>query len=98
MRSPINAIPLPRYGKSPLRVDGFIESTMPRETTREMIAIDPTITVTDLLNARVRDDGDHIFCRWRDQKFSYRDLGLKVNAIANGLIAKGIRSGDRVAI
>lgn len=55
-------------------------------------------TVGELLDTRIRQNANHVFCVWKQERITYRQLGSKVNRIANGFIAHGIRARDRVGV
>lgn len=59
--------------------------------------------ITDLLERRCREDGDLVLYRIQDSPGQWREVTAaqfrsEVTALAKGLIASGIRPGDRVAI
>jgi crotonobetaine/carnitine-CoA ligase len=60
--------------------------------------IDTDLTVSDLLDARVREHGDRVFCTWQQERITYAELGERVDRLANGLLATGITAGSRVAV
>src|SRR3954471_5333282 len=58
--------------------------------------------ITDLLATNVADHGDDVGLRiqrdgrWED--VTYKEFGSQVTAVAKGLIAAGVKAGDRVAL
>ncbi len=53
--------------------------------------------IHDLLASQASAIGDSIACVDGEQRLGYRDLAAEVDQFARGLIAAGIRPGDRVA-
>src|SRR5688572_21771727 len=47
---------------------------------------------------RVRSKPDSIAVEQGARQLSYGELDLRVNRLANGLLARGVKTGDRVAI
>ncbi|MGI6854406.1 AMP-binding protein [Mesorhizobium sp. 1B3] len=60
--------------------------------------IDTGLSVSDLLDARVSEHGERIFCIWQEERITYAQLGEKVDRLANGLLATGVAAGSRVAV
>ncbi len=60
--------------------------------------IDTDHSVSDLLDARVREHGDRVFCTWQQEQITYAELGARVDRLANGLLAAGLAAGSRVAV
>jgi long-chain acyl-CoA synthetase len=58
--------------------------------------------ITDLLAANLSEHGDEVGFRiqrdgrWED--VTYREFGAQVSAVAKGLVAAGVKAGDRVAL
>ena len=58
--------------------------------------------ITDLLAANLSEHGDEVGFRiqrdgrWAD--VTYREFGAQVTAVAKGLLAAGVKAGDRVAL
>jgi acyl-CoA synthetase (AMP-forming)/AMP-acid ligase II len=50
-----------------------------------------------LLPRHARCRGDHIAIQFEDQRYTFRELNLRVNKLANALHALGLRKGDKVA-
>ncbi|WP_431854280.1 AMP-binding protein [Azospirillum sp.] len=55
-------------------------------------------TVHAVLEQRARRLPDHPFLMVRDRVLTYADLNDGANRLAHGLIARGVRPGDRVAV
>ncbi|MBV2145104.1 AMP-binding protein [Falsochrobactrum sp. TDYN1] len=68
------------------------------ETLQIMQHIDTGLTVSDLLDARVREHGDRVFCRWKHEEITYAQLSERVDRLANGLLSSGIVAGSRVGV
>jgi carnitine-CoA ligase len=54
--------------------------------------------ISDLLDRRARDDSAKPFCVFDGSVVSFGELQQRVNRLATGFAALGIRSGDRVAV
>ena len=54
--------------------------------------------ISDLLDRRARDDSAKPFCVFDGSVVSFGELQQRVNSLATGFAALGIRSGDRVAV
>lgn len=57
-----------------------------------------SLTVRELIDRRVAEDPDFIYCRFGDESLTLRELDRRVNCFANGLLALGLARGDRVAV
>jgi hypothetical protein len=53
------------------------------------------ISIAEILERCVRDEGDRVYCRFGEGRLSLSALGARVNRFANGLLALGLRPGDR---
>jgi len=58
----------------------------------------PSIPLTHFLNQAAASFPQNLSMVFGEKKFSYRDLQEKVDALANALIALGVKKGDRVAL
>ncbi|MFC1915382.1 AMP-binding protein [Chloroflexota bacterium] len=47
---------------------------------------------------KVQKNREKIFLYYEDEKISYSEFDIRVNQVANGLIEKGIRKGDRICL
>lgn len=56
------------------------------------------LTIRELLQERVSNDRDHVYCRFADEALTFGALAERVNRFANGLLALGLKPGDRVAV
>ncbi|MBL8697888.1 MAG: AMP-binding protein [Alphaproteobacteria bacterium] len=56
------------------------------------------ITLGQLMDARAGEDPGHVYCRRGDEVFTIGDIAARVNRFANGLLALGLRAGDRVGV
>lgn len=56
------------------------------------------ITIGQLWDARAEQDPGHVYCRFEDQDWTVGALNERINRLANGLLASGLRKGDRVAL
>lgn len=71
---------------------------MPPDARPEFRSVLSPLTVRELLDARVRDDRDYVYCRFGDEVMTIGVLAARVNRFANGLLALGVRPGDRFAV
>lgn len=55
-----------------------------------------TLTLGDVAHEHARTYADEIAAVCYDQRFTYRELGERVNGLANRLAAAGVGTGDRV--
>ena len=55
-------------------------------------------TLGGLLSLRAEELGNKVFLMHEDQSFTYRDVDLLSNTLANGLSYLGLEKGDKVAI
>lgn len=58
----------------------------------------PPFTVAEILDRCVRDDGARVYLRFGERRLTLAALGEQVNRFANGLLALGVRPGDRMAV
>lgn len=56
------------------------------------------LTIRELIDARVREDRDHVYCRFGEQTLTFGVLAERINRFANGLLQQGVRPGDRLAV
>ena len=65
-----------------------------------MIAMPPVgeETIRHAMDRRARETPDHVFCTFEGHAWRFADLDSAVNRVANGLLALGLRPGDRVAL
>jgi crotonobetaine/carnitine-CoA ligase len=66
-----------------------------RETMRSPLL---PLTVRELLDRRVAEEPDFVYCRFGDEALTLRALDRRVNGFANGLLGLGLGRGDRVAV
>src|SRR5262245_7836547 len=50
-----------------------------------------------LLPRHARCRADHIAIQFEDERYSFREVNLRVNKLANALHALGLRKGDKIA-
>ncbi|WP_341249466.1 AMP-binding protein [Cupriavidus pauculus] len=64
------------------------------------IDIDPVgnETISALLARRARETPEHVYCYFGETALTVAELDRKVNQVANGLSARGLQPGDRVAL
>lgn len=63
-----------------------------------MTYLDPSVTVRGLLEASSKNFPRHVCLRFDQDELTYSELNERVNVLANGLLAAGVRHGDRVAV
>ena len=56
------------------------------------------LTIRELLDRRVAEDPDFVYCRFGDDALTLGALNERVNRFANGLLTLGLARGDRVAV
>ncbi len=76
-----------------------------RKTIREKEKITPTTTFGDLVKHRAEIVGDKVFLTFVrdfdnniDEKYTYRDMHLKSNRLANGLLKLGMERGEGISL
>jgi crotonobetaine/carnitine-CoA ligase len=52
--------------------------------------------IGDILRRAAHEDADRLFLEFDDRSFTYGELDEATDAFARGLLARGVRSGDRV--
>lgn len=55
-------------------------------------------TLRDIMDRRASEDPDHVFLRFQDRDYRFGEIDAQINRMANGLLAMGLRPGDRVAL
>lgn len=55
-------------------------------------------TIRARMDRRAREQPDHVFCRFGDRAYSFGEIDAAVNRVANGLLALGLKPGDRVGL
>ncbi len=71
---------------------------LPRLARLRHLQDDSRISASKTLADQAREIGDRTFFLFRDRAFSYADANRRVDAVVRGLIASGIRPGDRVGV
>ncbi|HEX3476174.1 MAG TPA: alpha/beta fold hydrolase [Kofleriaceae bacterium] len=71
---------------------------LPRLARLRHLQDDSRISFSKTLADQAREIGDRTFFLFRDRAFSYADVNRRVDAVVRGLIASGIRPGDRVGV
>lgn len=56
------------------------------------------LTIRELIDRRVADDPSFVYCRFGDEALTLGELDCRINRFANGLLALGLKRGDRVAV
>lgn len=55
-------------------------------------------TLGQLIAEQAQRQGDRTFLHFRDQEYSFREIDLRSNRVANGLRALGVEKGNTVAL
>ncbi|MBC5767104.1 AMP-binding protein [Ramlibacter sp. GTP1] len=55
-------------------------------------------TLRDILDRRAVEDAQHVFLKFQGRDFTFGDIDVLINRVANGLLARGLQPGDRVAL
>ena len=55
-------------------------------------------TIRAAMDRRARETPDDVYCTFEGTRITFGDLDARVNRIANALLARGLRKGDRVAL
>jgi putative long chain acyl-CoA synthase len=71
---------------------------LPRLTRLRHLQDDSLISLGKTLADQAREIGDRTFFLFRGRAFSYADANRRVDAVVRGLIACGVRAGDRVGV
>jgi len=56
------------------------------------------VTLRERMDMRARDDPNRAFLIFEDRAYTFREIDEAVNRFANGLLARGLVPGDRVAL
>ena len=56
------------------------------------------LTIRELIDRRVAEDPSFVYCRFGEQALTLGELDRRVNSFANGLLALGLKRGERVAV
>lgn len=72
--------------------------TMPPDAQPTTQSVLSPLTIRELFDARVQADTHHVYCRFEDEAITLGALAARVNRFANGLLALGLRPGDRLAV
>ena len=75
------------------------------EILRKQLGVTPTTTFGDIVKSKAEKVGDKVFLTYiRDfdkgieEKYTYRDMHIQSNRLANGLLKLGIKKGDGISI
>ncbi|HEX3762017.1 MAG TPA: alpha/beta fold hydrolase [Kofleriaceae bacterium] len=71
---------------------------LPRLARLRHLQDDSRISFSKTLADQAREIGDRTFFLFRGRAFSYADANRRVDAVVRGLVASGIRPGDRVGV
>jgi putative long chain acyl-CoA synthase len=71
---------------------------LPRLTRLRHLQDDSLVSLSRSLADQAAKIGDRTFFLWRGRAFTYADANRRVDAVARGLIACGVKPGTRVAV
>jgi putative long chain acyl-CoA synthase len=71
---------------------------VPRLTRLRRLSDDTRISLGQVLAEQAADIPDRTFFLWRGRAFTYADANRRVDAVVRGLIAVGVRPGQRVGV
>ena len=71
---------------------------LPRLRRLRNLRDDTVISIAGFLARQAAATPDGTFFMWRDRAFTYADANRRVDAVVRGLIASGVRFGQRVAV
>jgi putative long chain acyl-CoA synthase len=71
---------------------------LPRLATLRNLQDDSRISLGKALAEKAREIGDRTFFLFRGRAFSYADANRRVDAVVRGLLACGVRAGDKVGV
>jgi putative long chain acyl-CoA synthase len=71
---------------------------LPRIARLRRLQDDSRISLGKALADQAREIGDRTFFLFRGRAFTYADANRRVDAVVRGLLASGVRAGDRVAV
>lgn len=65
-----------------------------------MVQMDPVpdTTIREILDRRARETPDFVYVRFHDRAWTIAEVDDQANRIANALLARGLKPGDRVAL
>lgn len=69
-------------------------------TMNSTIAMEPVgeETLRQTMDRRAATDPSHVFLKFQGRNYGFGEIDASVNRVANGLLALGLRPGDRVAL
>ena len=71
---------------------------LPRLRRLRNLRDDTRISIASVLAEKAAARPDGTFFLWRDRAFTYADANRRVDAVVRGLIASGVRFGQRIAV
>src|SRR6185503_20605538 len=71
---------------------------LPRIARLRRLQDDSRISLGKTLADQPREIGDRTFFLFRGRAFTYADANRRVDAVVRGLVACGVRTGDRVGV
>jgi crotonobetaine/carnitine-CoA ligase len=58
----------------------------------------PDQSLLALLEERARDEPDHVYCLWKDERITLGELDRRIDRMAGMFVGAGVRQGDRVGV
>jgi carnitine-CoA ligase len=55
-------------------------------------------TLRDILDRRAVEDAEHVYLKFQGRDYTFGAIDKLINRVANGLLARGLQPGDRVAL
>lgn len=55
-------------------------------------------TLRRIMDRRALQESDHVLLKFRDREYTFGEIDAQVNRVANALLARGLKPGDRVAL
>ncbi|MBU1670286.1 MAG: AMP-binding protein [Actinobacteria bacterium] len=83
--------------KTQLRKGTLLE-TIRLTVKNRALTVAKAFLLGDIQEEKARKNGDRTYLRYKDMKFSYREMDENSNRVANGLISVGVRPPQGVAI
>ncbi len=90
-----------RFGELGEDVSGYLDHArwqLPRLNRLRKLQDDSLISIGGALAAQAAKIGDRTFFLWRGRAFTYAEANRRVDAVVRGLIACGLRPGQRVGV
>lgn len=90
-----------RVGDATTELSSYLEHLryqLPRVNRLRHLTDDSVISLGEVLAEQARRIADRTFFLWRGRAFTYGEANRRVEAVVRGLIAAGVRTGQRVGV